>query len=81
MLLSDVVGVLLKAYPLMMPELIAYQASIIYCCCNFDCLAWAQNNRVYLTHLVQTKEFAMVKDPTAYVLQGKLRDMLHANFV
>jgi len=63
MLLSDVVGVLLKAYPLMMPELMAYQASIIKCCCNFDRLAWAQNNRVYLTHLVQTKDLQWSRPP------------------
>jgi len=60
MLLSDVVGVLLKAYPLMMPALMAYQASIIKCCCNFDRLAWAQNN---CTHLVQTKDLQWSRPP------------------
>ena len=44
---AAMVGVLSRAYPQMVPELVAYQATIIKCCRDFDRLAWAQYDRVY----------------------------------
>ena len=44
---AAMVGVLSRAYPQMVPELMAYQATITKCCSDFKGLAWAQYDRVY----------------------------------
>ena len=72
---AAMVGVLLKAYPSMMPEFMSYQATIIKCVRDFDGLAWAQYDRAY-HQVAQTKELHWSKpNPTLYSLcfAGKAR--------
>ena len=53
---AAVVGMLSRAYPQMVPELMAYQATIIKCCHDFEGLAWAQYDQVYQRQAAQTKD-------------------------
>ena len=44
---AAMVGMLSRAYPQMVSELMAYQMTIIKCCRDFEGLAWAQYDQVY----------------------------------
>ena len=62
---SAIVGVLSRAYPQMAPEFMAYQATIIKCCRDFDGIAWAQYDRIYRHQVAQIKDLCWSKlNPT-----------------
>ena len=54
---AALVGVLSRAYPTMVPELMSYQATIIKCARDFDGLAWAQYDRAYRSRWPKQKIF------------------------
>ena len=53
---SAMVGVLSRTYPQTVPEFMAYQATIIKCCRDFNGLAWVQYDWVYRRQVVQTRD-------------------------
>ena len=66
---SAMVGVLPRAHPRMVPEFMAYQATIIKCCRDFDGIAWVQYDHVYRCQVAQTKDLRWSKlNPTLYSL-------------
>ena len=80
---AAMVGVLSRAYPQMVPELMAYQATIIKCCRDFEGLAWAQYDRVYRRQAAQTKDLHWSRlNPTLYSLcfAGKAKRHVACNF-
>jgi len=80
---AAMVGVLSRAYPQMVPEFMAYQATIIKCCRDFDGIAWAQYDRVYRRQVAQTKDLHWSKlNPTLYSLcfAGKAKRHVACHF-
>jgi len=53
---AAMVAVLSRAYPQMVPEFMAYQATITKYCRDFEGLAWVQYDRVYRRQVAQTKD-------------------------
>lgn len=73
---SAMVGVLARAYPQMVPDLMAYQATIIWCYQDFEELHWAQYDRMYRRQVAITKDLRWGKvDATLYskCFAGKAR--------
>ena len=63
------VGVLSQRFPAMVPELMAYQTTIIKCSRDFDGLAWAQYDRAYRPQAAQSKDLKWSRlNPTLYSL-------------
>ena len=80
---AAVVGVLSRAYLQMVPEFMAYQATIIKYCRDFEGIACAQYNRVYRRQVVQSKDLHWLKlNPTLYGLcfTGKAKRHVACNF-
>ena len=50
------VGVLSRAYPQMVPDLMAYQATIVRCYWDFKDLYWVQYNQIYRCQVAITKD-------------------------
>ena len=65
------VGMLSRAYPQMVPKLMAYQATIIKYCRDFKGLAWAQYDQVYQRQAAQMKDLHW----------SRQKDTLHVIFV
>ena len=64
---SAMVGVLARVYPQMVPDLMAYQATIVRCYRDFSGLHWAQYDRMYRRQVAVTKDLRWAKlDPTLY---------------
>ena len=53
---AAMVGVLSQRYPVFVPELMAYQTTIIKCSKDFDGIAWAQYDRAYRRQAAQSKD-------------------------
>ena len=53
---AGMVGVLSQKFPQMVPELMAYQVTIIKCSRDFEGLAWAQYDWAYRRQAAQTKD-------------------------
>ena len=73
---AGMVGVLSQKYPHMVPELMAYQATIVKCSRDFEGLAWAQYDRAYRRQAAQTKDLRWSRlNPTLFSLcfAGKAR--------
>ena len=73
---SATMGMLARAYPQMVPDLMAYQATIIRCYQDFEELHWAQYNRMYRRQVSITKDLQWGKvDATLYskCFAGKAR--------
>ena len=80
---AAMVAVLSRAYPQMVPEFMAYQATIIKCCRDFEGLAWAQYDRVYRRQVAQTKDLRWSRlNPTLYSLcfAGKAKKHVACGF-
>ena len=70
------VGVLSQKYPHMVPELMAYQATIVKCSRDFEGLAWARYDWAYRRQVAQTKDLRWSRlNPTLFSLcfAGKAR--------
>ena len=64
---SAMVGVLARAYPQIVPDLMAYQATIIRCYQDFEDLHWVQYDRMYRHQVSITKDLRWGKvDATLY---------------
>lgn len=62
-------GVLSRAYPSTVPELMAYLATIVKCARDFEGVSWAQYDRAYRRHAAQTKDLRWSRlNPTLYSL-------------
>ena len=76
-------GVLAKSYPSMVPEFMAYLATIVKCARDFEGITWAQYDRAYRRQVAQTKDLRWSRlNPTLYSLcfAGKAkRNMVCAN--
>jgi hypothetical protein len=73
---SAMVGVLSRAYPQVVPDLMAYQATIIRCYRDFEDLHWAQYDRMYRRQVAITKDLRWGRiDTTLYskCFAGKAR--------
>ena len=72
---GTMVGVLSQKYPMMVPDLMAYQSTIIKCSRDFDGLAWAQYDQAYRRQAAQTKDLRWSRINTLYSLcfAGKAR--------
>ena len=73
---SALVGVLSKAYPQMVPDLMAYQATIVRCYRDFEDLHWVQYDRMYRRQVAITKDIRWGRvDTTLYskCFAGKAR--------
>ena len=73
---GTMVGVLSQKFPMMVPDLMAYQSTIIKCSRDFDGLAWAQYDRAYRRQAAQTKDLRWSRiNTTLYSLcfAGKAR--------
>ena len=53
---AAMVGVLTRAYPQMVPDLMAYQATIVRCYRDFEDLYWVQYDRMYRRQVAITKD-------------------------
>lgn len=53
---AAMVGVLSRAYPQMVPDLMAYQATIVRCHRDFEDLYWVQYDRMYRRQVAITKD-------------------------
>ena len=53
---TEMVGVLFRVYPQMMPNLMAYQATVVRCYCDFEDLYWVQCDRMYQRQVAITKD-------------------------
>lgn len=66
---AALVGVLARAYPSMVPELMAYLGTIIKCARDFEGVSWAQYDRAYRRQAAQTKDLRWSRlNPTLYSL-------------
>ena len=66
---AAMVGVLSRAYPIMVPEFMPYQATITKCARYFHGPAWAQYDRAYRRQVAQTKDLHWSwLNPTLYSL-------------
>ena len=73
---AAMVGVLARAYPQMVPDLMAYQATIIGCYQDFEDLHWAQYDCMYRHQVAITKDLRWGRvDATLYskCFAGKAR--------
>ena len=73
---SAMVGVLSRAYPHMVPDLMAYLATIVRCYRDFEDLHWAQYDRMYRRQAAITKDLRWGRiDSTLYskCFAGKAR--------
>ena len=80
---AALVGVLLRAYPTMVPELMSYQATIINRAQNFDGLAWAQYDKAYRRQMAQAKDLRWSRlNPMLYSLcfAGKAKQHVVCSF-
>ena len=53
---AAMVGVLSQRFPAFVPDMMAYQTTIIKCSRDFDGLAWAQYDRAYRRQVAQSKD-------------------------
>ena len=66
---AGMVGVFSTQYPQVVPELMAYMATIVKCSRDFEGVAWSQYDRAYSRQMAQTKDLRWSRlNPTLFSL-------------